>query len=82
VAWLGAWRGPAPLRPIALTIRCDHGRGRRGNCQSRCTAQSEIWVDDFRDRLRGLVAQLRAKGASSDQLAAELGAMAKAAKES
>jgi hypothetical protein len=38
-------------------------------------------VDEFRDRLRGLVAQLRANGASADELAAELIAMAKAVRE-
>jgi DNA-binding transcriptional regulator YhcF (GntR family) len=36
------------------------------------------WLDQFRDQLRGLVAQTRAKGAASDEIAAELCATAKA----
>jgi DNA-binding transcriptional regulator YhcF (GntR family) len=35
------------------------------------------WIDDFRNRLRGMVAQTRSEGISADSIAAELRAMAK-----
>lgn len=57
----------------------QHGRGVR-NCQSGRVAPSENWVDEFRNRLRGLVAQACAEGASAGELATELRAMAKAVK--
>lgn len=34
------------------------------------------WTEDFRNRLRALVAQMRAEGASAESIAAELRAMA------
>lgn len=40
------------------------------------------WPDEFRNRLHGLIAEIRAAGAPADQLAAELNAMAKAVKAS
>jgi GntR family transcriptional regulator len=60
----------------------QHGRGAVVIARPARTAQSKNWIDEFRNRLRGLVAQVRADGASADELAAELRAMAKAVKES
>lgn len=56
----------------------QHGRGAVVIARTVRTSKSQHWVDDFRSRLRSLVAQVRAKGASPDDVAAELGAMAKA----
>ncbi|MGH9344449.1 MAG: GntR family transcriptional regulator [Terriglobia bacterium] len=41
---------------------------------------SKDWPDEFRNRLRGLVAEVRAAGAPAGRLAAELNAMATAVK--
>ncbi len=59
----------------------QHGRGAVVIARSASTAKSKNWVDGFRNRLRSLVAQVRAEGASIDELATELTAMAKAVKE-
>jgi GntR family transcriptional regulator len=40
-------------------------------------AVSEGWTEDFRNRLRGLVAQMRSEGIPADSIAEELRAMAK-----
>jgi hypothetical protein len=41
---------------------------------------SKNWAEEFRSRLRGLIAQMRAEGAPADELAAELKTMAKTVK--
>ena len=38
---------------------------------------NRAWTEDFRNRLRGIVAQMRSVGISADSIAAELRAMAK-----
>ncbi len=58
-----------------------HGRAAVVLARRIRNASSKNWVDDFRNRLRGLIAQVRAEGAPVDELATELRAMAKAVKE-
>jgi DNA-binding transcriptional regulator YhcF (GntR family) len=38
--------------------------------------KDKAWTEDFRNRLRGMVAQMRSEGVSADSIAAELRAMA------
>jgi len=59
----------------------QHGRGAVVIPRSTRTTKSKNWINEFRSRLRSLVAQVRAEGASIDDLAAELKAMAKAVEE-
>jgi hypothetical protein len=40
-------------------------------------AENGAWAEQFRIRLRGMAAQMRADGISPDRIAAELRAMAK-----
>jgi hypothetical protein len=40
-------------------------------------AENGAWPEDFRNRLRGIVALLRSQGISTTSIAAELRAMAK-----
>jgi len=40
--------------------------------------ENDAWIDDFRNRLRGIVAQMRSQGVTGAGIAAELRAMAKA----
>jgi DNA-binding transcriptional regulator YhcF (GntR family) len=54
-----------------------HGRGATVLARSVPSVRRKVWVDEFRDRLRGLIAQTRAGGASGDEVAAELRAAAK-----
>jgi GntR family transcriptional regulator len=58
----------------------QHGRSAVVISRATRTTKSKAWVNDFRNRLRSLVAQVRADGASIEELAAELTAMAKAVK--
>ena len=62
-------------------LNLQHGRGAVVIARSTRIAKSKSWVNEFRNKLRSLVAQVRAEGASIDELAAELTAMAKAVKE-
>jgi DNA-binding transcriptional regulator YhcF (GntR family) len=59
----------------------QHGRGAVVVDRPDRTATSESWLEEFRSQLRGLVARVRAEGASADGLAEELKAMAKAVKQ-
>ncbi len=58
----------------------QHGRGAVVIPRHIPDAPFRNWVGDFRNRLRGLIGQVRAEGASVDDLATELRAMAKAVK--
>ena len=61
-------------------VDLQHGRGAVVLARPVRTTAPESWLEEFRNRLRGLVAQVRSEGASADELAAELKAMAKAVK--
>jgi len=61
-------------------VELQHGRGAVIVARPVRTTAPESWIDEFRNRLRSLVAQVRSEGASVDELAAELKAMAKAVK--
>ena len=54
-----------------------HGRGATVLARPVPATRRKLWVDEFRDRLRGLIAQTRAGGAASEEVAAELRAAAK-----
>jgi DNA-binding transcriptional regulator YhcF (GntR family) len=54
-----------------------HGRGATVLERSVPVLRRTAWVDEFRDRLRGLIAQTRAGGAPGADVAAELMAAAK-----
>lgn len=60
----------------------QHGRGAVVIARAAPAASSENWVEEFRARARGLIAQVRARGASKHELAAELKALAKAVQKS
>jgi GntR family transcriptional regulator len=55
----------------------QHGRGAVVLERSTPKMTGKDWLDDFRNKLRNLVAQMRADGAPGDQIAAELRDMAK-----
>lgn len=55
----------------------QHGRGAVVLARSLPTVDRKVWLEEFRDRLRGLVAQVRAEGAASDEIADELRATAR-----
>ncbi len=55
----------------------QHGRGALVVARPVPRVTSKDWLNEFRDRLRGLVAQMRAEGASADEIAAELRESAK-----
>jgi GntR family transcriptional regulator len=57
-----------------------HGRGAVVIPREPPIADSTTWIGEFRSRLRSLVAQVRADGASAEEVAAELRAVAKAVK--
>ena len=54
-----------------------HGRSAVVLARAVPSVADRAWTEDFRNRLRGMVAQMRSQGASADSLAAELRAMAK-----
>ncbi len=54
-----------------------HGRGAVVLERAAPLVNKEGWDQDFRDRLRGMVAQMRSEGISAGSIAAELRAMAK-----
>jgi DNA-binding transcriptional regulator YhcF (GntR family) len=54
-----------------------HGRGAIVLARSVRPMRRKVWVDEFRDRLLGLIAQTLARGALAEELAAELRAVAK-----
>ncbi|WP_180542341.1 GntR family transcriptional regulator [Nevskia soli] len=55
----------------------QHGRGAVVLERSTPKMTGQDWLEDFRSKLRNLVAQMRADGAPGDQIAAELRDMAK-----
>jgi len=55
----------------------QHGRGATVLARTAPAIKLKAWIDEFRDRLRGLIAQTRADGAAREDLAAELLAAAK-----
>ncbi len=57
-------------------LELRHGRAAVVVIRSAPEAVTEDWLGQFRDRLRGLVAQMRAEGADAGELAAELRATA------
>ena len=61
-------------------LELQHGRGAVVIPRPARPLASKNGLEDFRSRLRGLVAQVRAEGVSSAELSAELKAMAKAVK--
>lgn len=54
-----------------------HGRGAVVLPRAVPTVRNETWTEDFHNRLRGMVAEMRSQGASPAGIAAELRAMAK-----
>lgn len=58
-------------------LELQHGRGATVLARSVPTLRRKAWVEEFRDRLRGLIAQTRAGGAPGEEVAAELRAAAK-----
>jgi len=59
-----------------------HGRGAVVVARPVPAAPNGVWSREFRDRLRGMVAQMRSQGISAPRIAAELRAMAKVVKRS
>ena len=55
----------------------QHGRGALVVERSVPVMGSSDWLEEFRDRLRGLIAQMRAEGAPAAKIAAELRTTAK-----
>jgi DNA-binding transcriptional regulator YhcF (GntR family) len=55
----------------------QHGRGATVLARIPPAIKRNAWIDEFRDRLRGLIAQTRADGAPGNEVAAELLAAAK-----
>jgi GntR family transcriptional regulator len=58
-------------------LELKHGRGAVVVPRALPAAENGVWTEDFRNRLRGIVAQLRSQGISAVSIAAELHAMAK-----
>jgi GntR family transcriptional regulator len=54
-----------------------HGRGAVVVSRVAPAVKNEAWTKDFRNRLRGIMAQMRSQGISAASIAAELRAMAK-----
>ena len=54
-----------------------HGRGAVVLPRALPTVENGTWTEDFRNRLRGMVAEMRSQGASATGIAAELRSMAK-----
>ena len=55
----------------------QHGRGAKVVARPLPKAGPQDWLEEFRTRLRGLIAQVRADGAPPNEIAAELRVMAK-----
>ncbi len=58
-------------------LELRHGRVAVVIARSAPEIARKDWLGQFRDRLRGLIAQMRAEGVSADEIAAELCAAAK-----
>lgn len=54
-----------------------HGRGAVVMARAVPAVTNGAWTEDFQNRLRGMVAQMRSEGISTASIAAELRAMAK-----
>ena len=54
-----------------------HGRGAVVAPRAVPAVRNEAWTEDFRNWLRGMVAEMRAQGVSAASIATELRAMAK-----
>lgn len=63
-------------------LELRHGRGAVVISRDSPPASSRSHLKQFQDRLRVLVAQMRAQGVPADRLAAEMAAMAKVVKDS
>ncbi len=50
----------------------QHGRGASVIARSVPDLRRKDWIQEFRDRLWGLIAQMRAEGAQADEIASEL----------
>lgn len=59
-------------------LELQHGRSAVVLERVSPTVAPEAWVNQFRDRLQGLIAQMRADGVASEDIAAELRTAAKA----
>ena len=59
-----------------------HGRGAVVVPRVVPAVTNRAWTEDFRHRLRGMVAQMRAQGISATNIAAELHSMSKVVKRS
>ena len=59
-----------------------HGRGAIVVERVMPPTPDRDWTDDFRNRLRGMVAHMRSEGISAEGIAAELRAMAEVVKQS
>ena len=55
----------------------QHGRGAVVMPRVLPSVTNGAWAEDFRNRLRGIVGQMRSQGISTTKIAAELNAMAK-----
>ncbi len=66
-------------RQLAAEGWLDLKHGRVASVLDRAVpaVRNTEWTEDFRNRLRGMVAQMRSEGISADSIAAELRAMAK-----
>ena len=58
-------------------LKLRHGRGAVVVTRIVPAVKNNAWAEDFRNRLRGIVAQMRSQGISADSIAAELRAIAK-----
>ncbi len=63
-------------------LEVQHGRGAVVISRTTRMTASKNWTEEFRNRLRGLIAQMRAEGVPADELATELRTMAKTVKAS
>lgn len=59
-----------------------HGRGAVVLARVVPDVTNRAWTEDFRNRLRGIVAQMRSQGISATNIAAELQSMSKVVKRS
>jgi DNA-binding transcriptional regulator YhcF (GntR family) len=71
-------------RQMAAEGWLDLKHGRRAVVVPRVVpaVRNGAWTEDFRNRLRGMVAQMRSRGISAASIATELRAMAKVVKKS
>jgi GntR family transcriptional regulator len=66
-------------RQLAADGWLDLKHGRVASVVERAVpaVRNKAWTEEFRHRLRGMVAQMRSEGISADSIAAELRSMAK-----